>query len=300
VTHEFDHSTVPQAPSGPTPPPAPPVAKVADRFESAQRRARLARLAGPKQLRAAVLALLAFARSSREMGVLREECAELADLDILLADIQALGAGERLPWLERLLAGIAKGSLADRKQLLHSARRVMAADGRTTAADRLHWLALRHGLGDARSLAAPGAAQMELEQLGEQMVNWIARWSAFLSRLVPTPEVDLDLSADAVAPDPVLPGTLWWHAVMAPWPDADVKHKLPDTDTLVNALQGVQTLAWMLRPVLVRRWVDAAGVLSPAGTLHPASADALRIAARLLESPLPPALASCFVECDDA
>jgi hypothetical protein len=52
--------------------------------------------------------------------------------------------------------------------------------------------------------------------------------------------------------------------------------------------------------VLVRRWVDAAVELSPGGHLVAPAADALRIAAKLLDSPLPPALAECFVECDGA
>ena len=42
--------------------------------------------------------------------------------------------------------------------------------------------------------------------------------------------------------------------------------------------------------------VDAALALSPAGRLGAPAAEALRIAARLLDSPLPPAVAACFVE----
>jgi hypothetical protein len=270
-------------------------ADVADRVETAQRRDRLGRLAGPKQLRATVLALLATSGSARQMGVLREECADAPALATLLADIQALSVGERLPWLERLVGVIAKSPIDERRLLLRSARRVMGADGRTSASDRLRWLGLRHALGDRKGLVEPGAAQSELEQLGEQMVHWIGRWSAFLSRLVPLPEPQGDANADAVPP-----GALWWRAVMAPWPEADTKRVLPDADTLVNALHGIQTLPWMLRPVLVRRWIDAAIVLSPASGLHPAAAEALRIAAGLLDTPPPPELNSSFVECSDA
>jgi hypothetical protein len=54
----------------------------------------------------------------------------------------------------------------------------------------------------------------------------------------------------------------------------------------------------MLRPVVVRRWVDAAVELSPAGQLGEPAAEALRIAAKLLDCPLSPALASCFIECE--
>jgi hypothetical protein len=69
---------------------------------------------------------------------------------------------------------------------------------------------------------------------------------------------------------------------------------------LVSALHDVQALPWMLRPVLVRRWVDAAVALSPAGQLGAPAAEALRIAARLLDCPLPPAVAACFVEVEAA
>jgi len=94
-------------------------------------------------------------------------------------------------------------------------------------------------------------------------------------------------------------GERWWREVMQPWPDVGATRDMPDTDALVAALRDVQALPWMLRPILVRRWVDAAVHLSPAGKLSAAAADALRIAARLLDCPLPPALAGRFVECND-
>ena len=65
----------------------------------------------------------------------------------------------------------------------------------------------------------------------------------------------------------------------------------PDGDALAHALLEVQTLPWMLRPVLVRAWVDAAGQIGPRVGLSPAAADALRLVASLLDSPLPPELA---------
>jgi hypothetical protein len=85
---------------------------------------------------------------------------------------------------------------------------------------------------------------------------------------------------------------------MQPWPDVGATRELPDIDALVTALRDVQSLPWMLRPVLVRRWVDAAVALSPGGQLGEVAAEALRIAARLLDCPLPPALAVRFVECE--
>jgi hypothetical protein len=208
-------------------------------------------------------------------------------------DVQALAPGECLPWLDRLVRRIAQGPLADRQRLLRAARHQMAADGRTDVSDRLRWLAIRHALGDARALSQPAAAECDLDGLATQTALSIGRWSAFLSRIVPVPEVDLDLVSVKRAS-----GERWWREVMQPWPDAGATRDMPDTDALVAALRDVQALPWMLRPILVRRWVDAAVKLSPAGQLGVAAADALRIAAHLLDCPLPPVLASCFVECD--
>jgi hypothetical protein len=64
----------------------------------------------------------------------------------------------------------------------------------------------------------------------------------------------------------------------------------PDTDGLVHALQELQALAWMQRPVLARDWVTAALQHSPHGRLTDPAADALRLSCALLDSPLPPEL----------
>ncbi|HSC00296.1 MAG TPA: hypothetical protein VLE45_10300, partial [Burkholderiaceae bacterium] len=157
--------------------------------------------------------------------------------------------------------------------------------------DRLRWLAIRHALGDVRALARPAAAEVELEGLATGTALQIGRLSAFLSRIVPSPEVDIDVASGAATS-----GVRWWRDVMQPWPDAGATRDMPDANALVNALHDVQALPWMLRPVLVRRWVDAAVTLSPVGQLSAPAAEALRIAARLLDCPLPPAVAACFVE----
>lgn len=264
-----------------------------DPVDAAQRRARLDRIAGPGQLHAAVLALLLSPGRARELAVWSKECAGTADAPAIRLDVQALAPAERLPWIERLVRRIGQRPLPDRQRLLRAARRQMAADGRTDVSDRLHWLAIRHALGDARALAQPGAAGYDLEGLSAQTALSIGRWSAFVSRIVPAPEVDLDPVSDKPAS-----GERWWLEVMQPWPDAGVTRDMPDTDALVAALHDVQSLPWMLRPILVRRWVDAAVRLSPAGRLNMAAAEALRMSATLLDCPLPPALAGCFIECD--
>jgi hypothetical protein len=273
--------------------PAPQPAAPPDPVEVAQRRARLAQVNGPGQLHAAVLALLLTPGRARELAVWRDECRQTVGAKELRNELIKLDPAERVPWLERLIARVALGPLEKRQQLLRAVRRLIAADGRALAMDRLRWLAIRHALGDVTALALPAAAQVELEGLSTETARQIGRFSAFLSRIVPSPEVDLDVVSGTATS-----GEQWWRDVMQPWPDAGVTRDLPDANALVAALHDVQALAWMLRPVLVRRWVDAAVALSPGGQLAAPAAEALRIAARLLDCPLPPAVAACFIEVD--
>jgi len=56
----------------------------------------------------------------------------------------------------------------------------------------------------------------------------------------------------------------------------------------------VQELSWMIRPVLLRAWVEEALNHSPGGLMSNDTANALRLAAGLIDSPMPPALASHY------
>lgn len=266
-----------------------------DAAGEAERRERFMQVAGPGQLHAATLALLLTPGRTREMAVWREECRHTVGAKELRNELMKVAWPERMPWLERFVGRVAQGPLDKRQQLLRAVRRLIAADGRALALDRLRWLAIRHALGDVKALARPAAAEVELEGLATGTALQIGRLSAFLSRIVPAPEIDLDVMSGTATS-----GERWWRDVMQPWPDAGATRDMPDANALVKALHDVQALAWMLRPVLVRRWVDAAVALSPAGRLGPPAAEALRIAARLLDSPLPPAVAACFVEVDAA
>lgn len=277
----------------PDPPPTAPAPP--DPVEAAQRRARFAQVAGPGQLHAAVLALLLTPGRAREMAVWRDECRHTVGAKELRNELIKIETAERMPWLERFIARVAQGPLDKRQQLLRAVRRLIAADGRTLAIDRLRWLAIRHALGDVRALALPAAADVELDGLATETARQIGRFAAFLSRIVPSPEIDLDVISGTQAS-----GERWWHEVMRPWPDAGATRDMPDANALVSALHEVQALPWMLRPVLVRGWADAAVALSPAGQLGAPAAEALRIAARLLDCPLPPAVAACFADLEAA
>jgi hypothetical protein len=267
-------------------PPAP-----LDPVEAAQRRARFAQIAGPGQLHAGVLALLVTPGRAREMAVWRDECRHTVGAKELRNELMQVDEAERMPWLEHFVARVGQGPLEKRQLLLRAVRRLIAADGRALALDRLRWLAIRHALGDVRALARPGAADVELDGLATETARQIGRFAAFLSRIVPSPEIDLDVESGVQAS-----GERWWQQVMRTWPDAGATRDMPDANALVAALHDVQALPWMLRPVLVRRWVESAVALSPAGQIGAPAAEALRIAARLLDCPLPPAVAACFVE----
>lgn len=275
--------------------PVPP-APVAAPLDAAERNERLRRLAGPGECSAALLALLLTPGSRREKAVWRELCRGIDGAEEHRRLCQTLRADETLPWLERMATMLARQPLEHRQALLQGARRLMAADGRIGVPDRLRWLLLRHLLGERPALAQLAGEARDLTELDEHAVLLIGVWTAFLARLVPVPEVDVDLFAAEL---PEAPGPRWWHSVMSLWPERPVFRVRVDTDATAAALAGVQALPWMLRPVLVRRWFDHALAFAPEGTtVHPLAAEALRISARLLDSPLPPTLAACFVEID--
>ena len=248
----------------------------------------LSRLNGALELQAAVLALLLPAGSQRAARAWQIEAEGAPNAQALLGHVGHLSGAARLPWFETLVSRMRGQPLAARQGLLEATRRVMSARGAVRPIDRLHWLAMRQRLGGACSAGARSAASVDLSQLPQGDVLAIATYSAFLSRLVPVEPADAtDATATATAP-----GAAWYDAVMAPWRDRATLPPCqpPDTDGLVHALQELQAMAWMQRPVLVRGWVTAALQHSRHGRLGDMAADALRLSCSLLDSPLPPEL----------
>ena len=277
----------------------------------------LSRVHGALGLHAAVLALLLPAGSRRAARAWKAETLATPEAAALRAHIDDLSPAARLPWLDVLLLRMRGQALASRQALLESTRRVMAARGVVRPLDRLHWLLMRQRLGEASAATVHAAAQADLSRLPPSDVLAVARYSAFLSRMVPVEEhaeVHAEAPADAPADSPVdeaadpqnagrgpeaadaPPGLAWYATVMARWgrhtpiPPCEP----PDTDGLVHALQELQVLAWMQRPVLARDWVTAALKHSPRGRFTDVSADALRLSCALLDSPLPPELERHF------
>jgi hypothetical protein len=247
----------------------------------------LSRLNGALELQATVLALLVPAGSRRAERAWAIETEAAPGAAKLHAHVQSLPGAARLPWFEVLVSRLRGQPLETRQVLLESTRRVMGARGAVRPIDRLHWLAMRQRLGGAAAESARHAASNDLSHLPQAEVSAIARYTAFLSRMVPLDRTDRTDGDDA-------PGIAWYDAAMAPWRGGHAEvppcHP-PDTDGLVHALQELQALPWMQRPTLLRGWVTAAIAHSRYGRLDDTAADALRLSGALLDSPLPPELA---------
>jgi Zn-dependent protease with chaperone function len=257
---------------------------------------RLKFLQGPGERRAALLALLLTPGSAREKQAWREETEGVASAGRVRSDVQLLSFAARAPAFELLLDRSRPAPVPERQALVEAARRVMSADGLVRPIDRLRWLAMRHRLGETRPprAAAAAAADNDMTNLPLPMVDHIATMTAFLARLVPAAEAAAAVGAA---------GHAWYQAVMASWAGRyrDAGRDLPpcrppDADMLMHALWGVQELSWMLRPVLLRAWVDEACAMRETPALREEAADALRLAALLLDAPLPPVLARHYLE----
>jgi hypothetical protein len=251
----------------------------------------LSRVQGSGELIAALLALLIPPGSQRARRAWELETQTTTGAALVLAHATALLPNARLPWFERLLKRMRRHPLEQRQVLLESTRRLMSARGTLRAIDRLHWFAMRQRLGEATPASARQAASTQLSQLPDVEVHEIAVYTAFLSRLVPLELGDSPSDAERAA------GPDWYLAVMNEWPQHEVPAlQLPGGDALLHALQQLQAMPWMHRPVLVRTWVDAALARREHGLLRDSAADALRLSCALLDSPLPPELARHYIE----
>ena len=248
---------------------------------------RLQHALGPGELRSGLLALLLPKGSHRAQAAWLKEIQPTPFSMQLHAEATALTGAARLPWFELLLLRMAGQLLAERQALLESARRIISARGAVKPLDTLHYLVMRRRLGEKAPAAAPANAMAEFSRLPESDVHAIALFTAFLTRMIPAG------SADGAA------GARWYTSVMKRWKgrvDVPPQLPLPDTDGVVRALHAIATLPLMQRPVLMRDWVSAALAHSAPGGLSESSADALRLSATLLDTPLPPELARHYID----
>jgi hypothetical protein len=246
---------------------------------------RLSRVHGAGELHAVLLALLLPPGSKRALKAWRLDTATSPGGDALREHAAKLSGAARLPWFELLLARMALQPLAARQELLQATRRVMGARGTARPIDRLHWLAMRRGLGEVAPLAARPEASSEVADWLESDVLCVAAYTAFLSRMVPDEVVE------------AARGRAWYDAVMATWlPFAEIPAcQPPNAEAMVEALAKMQTLSWMQRPVIVRNWLTTAIGMSRGLRLSDIAADALRLSCGLLDSPLPPELARHYI-----
>ena len=246
---------------------------------------RLAQVHGAGELHAALLALLLPRGSRRAARAWAIETADTPSRAGLREQAASLSGAARLPWFDRLLARMALQPIAARQQLLKAMRRIMGARGVVRPIDRLHWLAMRRGLGEVPPLGARPEASADVSEWLETDVLALAVYTAFLSRMVAE-----DLEDDSTA-------QRWYESVMEQWqphsgaPPFDA----PDAENVFEALARLQTLSWMQRPVVIRSWVAAALKANGGVRLGDAAADALRLTCTLLDTPMPPELERHYV-----
>lgn len=249
---------------------------------------RLRLLAGPTELRLIALALMMDPDNSRECKLWRRLAEGVHQSGRIIDDVAALLPVRRVPEFERVTDLVRQAPIEQRRTLVEQARDLLRADGLVSPRDRLWWLALRHRMGVHRQ--APGHIRpvtgqgQALHELNAEQRHHATALAAYLARLIP---------ADASGPGLPIANEGWFTAVMrrcGEHPQAPAVHQMPDADALAHALAGAQELSWMLRPQLLKAWVEEAFNHSPQGVLSDASADALRLMARLLDAPLPPML----------
>jgi hypothetical protein len=274
--------------------PAPP------RLESESQGAwsRLAHLHTMEERQAAVLALLMTPDSDRERRAWADATRGTATSTQVRGWTQQLPPGARLPALAMLLQPCTTEALAQRQALLQGLRRMMCADGQIGPLDRLAWLTVRHRLAGPARLHRGGVREHnELEHLPLALRQAIAHFTAYLARMVP------EAPADGIGVLVSAAGTTWYDTVMRGVWGAEAHPPtchVPDVDGLGRALQALQALGWMHRPVLARLWTDAAttrpGLCVHAGDGLPVAAEALWLACALLDTPQPPALSCHFIQ----
>lgn len=260
---------------------------------------RLRRLAGPNEQRLAVLALMMDADNAREHKLWRKMAEGLPHSERILTDVRSLLPGRRVPEFERLTARMSGAPLDQRRAVVEAGRDLLRADGRVSPRDRLWWLSLRHRLND-RQREAPmlrpvtGQGQ-DLSQLPSDARHAVASLSVYLARILPEAEASPPTAQPDAGPTRSEPAQGWLMGVGQRLGKADIADlSSPDADRLMLALTSVQELSWMVRPLLVKAWVEEAVNHSPYGVMSQATADALRLMAGLIDAPLPPMLASHY------
>jgi Zn-dependent protease with chaperone function len=255
--------------------------------------ARLHGLNGPTERRLIVLGLMMNTSNARECKLWHHHAEGLSHAERLIEDITQLLPNRRVPEFERLSKAISSEPIEQRRLLVEQARDLLKADGRVSARERLWWLALRHQMGvGAKKLAFMRPTTGNEQALNALQANELAHvqtLTAYLARFIPVEDDDGSSISTA--------SKAWYQGVMRRCTSSTNWHTpndTPDADALMHALSNVQELSWLLRPQLLKAWVEEAINHSPQGLLSDNTADALRLAAGLLDAPLPPMLAAHY------
>ena len=245
---------------------------------------------GPTEMRLTILALMMNPGNHRENKLWRRLAEDAPHAETILNDVRNLLPSSRLPEFERLVDRVAEQPLIHKRMLVEAARDLMRADGRVSPRERLWWLVLRHRLNDPgpATLMRPVTGQGQtLPELNLLERAYISTLTGYVARFVPEDAPPGRISEA---------GQRWWRGVLARCGEVTeaALDRPPDADALMHALSGVQELSWMMRPLLMAAWAEEALNHSPHGLLSDDTADALRLLSTLLDTPLPPVLASHY------
>ena len=254
-------------------------------------RQRLQGRVGPTEERLIVLALMMNVENPREVKLWRKVGEGVHQPEQILQDVARLQPKRRVIEFERLTSSIAQSPLPQRRALVEQARDLLRADGRVSPRDRLWWLALRHRMGmhqrSGQAFMRPVTGQgQDLGALSPSDLHHVRTMSSYLARLIPAEQTATGLPSANRA---------WLEAVHrrlnAGWTGQAGEAAIgTDADALAHALAGLQELSWVLRPQLIKAWVEEAMNHSPQGLMSHETADALRLMAGLLDAPMPPML----------
>lgn len=249
---------------------------------------------GPTEERLIVLALMMNPDNAREIKLWHKVAEGVLQPEQIRQDVSQLLPTRRVAEFERRTERIAQGPMPHRRALVEQARDLLRADGRVSPRDRLWWLALRHRMGmhqrGGQAFMRPVTGQgQDLASLSPSDLHHVRTMSAYLARLIPEEQSDAGLPTANRA---------WLEAVnqrLSARNEAVDDHApmgaiSTDADALAHALAGLQELSWVLRPQLIKAWVEEAMNHSPHGLMSHATADILRLMAGLLDAPMPPML----------
>lgn len=247
---------------------------------------------------AALLAFVVQRDSTRERAAWLELHQQLPDAAAVLDAVLALPHAQRMPLWETLAASMARSPLETRQELVADARELLRVGGRISVLRKMMWVALRHVLASPPQRAA--VAPLLPQRLDVAQSLAACCYAAWLSQMVPQPELTLDLSAATSANE------RWWLAVTAGWQTlhGEKALRLPrregvDADLALRSLKLLQSLPPEHAAGLLHQWTDAA-LTMVGGPLHPEACDVLRVSARLLGVALPSGLRQAYDDGDAA